>query len=70
LVIDYRILVPGARRHAGKGAGLEPQVQVLRPEEDLCVRVGRGGRHDRHAGPPGPEHQVRASALCPIRIME
>ncbi len=51
-------------RNAGEGAGLEPQVQVLRSEEDLRVRAGRGRRHDRHPGPPGPEHQVNDRRSC------
>jgi len=42
---------------AGQGDGLEPEVQVLRPEEELGVSAGRGGRHDCHTGTPGPEHQ-------------
>ncbi len=35
------------------GPGLEPQVPLLRPQEDQGLRAGRGRRHDRHAGAPG-----------------
>ena len=47
-------------RHSWESTGLEPQISVLRLEEDLRVRVGRGRRDDRHPGTPGPEHQVNS----------
>lgn len=61
---------PGADcdRDPGHGPGLVPKAEIHRPKEDQSVRSGRGGRHDRHTGSPGPKHSHPEVCMRALRL--